>query len=79
MHPSASIYSTKKTYKLEDLEKEMSLEKIKVLFAPINFDFEEPKNVGQEFEKNVEDVDVVDVENLDVEDLDVEEEEEEKY
>ena len=40
-HPSASKYSLNKTYELEELKKELSLEMIKILFQPVNFEWKD--------------------------------------
>jgi hypothetical protein len=40
-HASATKYSLNKTYELEELKKELSLEKIKILFQPINFEWKD--------------------------------------
>jgi len=38
-HPSAMKYDVNKTYELDELKKELDLEMIKVLFAPIGWEF----------------------------------------
>lgn len=38
-HPSASKYNVNAVYILEELQKELSLEMIKVMFTPLNFKF----------------------------------------
>jgi hypothetical protein len=40
-HPSATKYSLNKTYELEELKRELSLEKIKILFQPVNFEWKD--------------------------------------
>lgn len=40
-HPASCGYSTKKVYFLDDILKEMNIDKIKVLFKPIDFKWED--------------------------------------
>lgn len=40
-HPASMGYDTKKVYNLEDLKKDLSLDKIKILFTPIGWKFED--------------------------------------
>jgi hypothetical protein len=51
-HPSAMKYSISQTYNLEELKKELSLDKIKVLFEPIDFEWTdlEPKKHNKKAE-----------------------------
>ena len=53
-HPAVNKYDTKKSYKLEELKKELSDEMIRQLFTPINFKWEEKKanvELAKEFNK----------------------------
>lgn len=53
-HPSANNYSITEVYGLEDLQQELDLEMIKVLFSPVNFewsDLENKKKVNKVEEK----------------------------
>jgi hypothetical protein len=50
-HPASMGYDLNKSYKLEDLKKELELEVIQVLFTPINFQWEKAsynKKIKQE-------------------------------
>lgn len=43
-HPAASKYSLTKTYTLEELQQDgLDLDRIKILFKPVNFKWDEPK------------------------------------
>lgn len=43
-HPAASTYSLTKTYTLEELQQDgLDLDRIKILFKPVNFTWEKPK------------------------------------
>jgi hypothetical protein len=55
-HPSAMKYKISQTYELEELKQELSLEMIKVLFEPANFEWTdlEPKKHIKKIEQNTE-------------------------
>jgi len=40
-HPAAMKYDLKKLYELDELKEELDLDMIKVLFSPIDWDFED--------------------------------------
>lgn len=42
-HPAASKYKVGKHYTLDELQKDMSIDRIKVLFKPVNFEWEKAK------------------------------------
>jgi hypothetical protein len=55
IHPSVSKYDITKTYTLQELQSELSDEMIKVMFSPINFEWEEKKEISKKIvDKEVE-------------------------
>lgn len=74
MHPSATQYDPRVTYSLEDLKKELPLKRIKLLFEPINFDFDEDDETDKKGKKNDKIIDKEEINNDDfIEDLGLQE------
>lgn len=46
-HPALSKYDITKAYTLQELQSELSDEMIKVMFSPINFEWEEKKEISK--------------------------------
>jgi len=54
-HPALSKYDITKAYTLQELQSELSDEMIKVMFSPINFEWEEKKEISKKIvDKEVE-------------------------
>ena len=54
-HPAVTKYDLKKSYTLDELQAELDLERIKILFQPVNFEWKdlEVKKKVQKLEEEI--------------------------
>lgn len=56
-HPAITNYDVNKNYLLEELKKDLSFEKIKLLFTPVNFNWDEENKLKKNKKVVIEKVD----------------------
>lgn len=55
IHPALTKYDSKKSYELQELQKELSDEMIKMMFMPLNFEWEKQIEIIEEKSEKIVD------------------------